>query len=471
MAVRRGAIAVAAVLAAHAAPLGARADEASNVPRSAAELKLSFAPIVKAAAPAVVNIYARKLVRRRQSLLLNDPFFHRFFGEDFPFGAPKDRFENSLGSGVIVAMDGLIVTNNHVIEGAEEIIVALPDRREFPASVVVADPRTDLAVLQIDGGDPPLPHLELMASDELEVGDIVLAIGNPFGVGQTVTSGIVSALARTQIGGTDFRSYIQTDASINPGDSGGALVTLDGRLAGINTAIYSNSGGSIGIGFAIPADLVRALIDGAASGHLVRPWLGAAGQLVTSAMAEVLGLDRPGGVLVNSVYPGGPADRAGVRVGDVVLAVDGREVADPAALRFRIATRPVGSTATLITARGGREVIRSAVIDVPPEDPPRRTTALGGQQPLAGAVVANLSPAVADELGLGFAARGVIVGRTLPKSPAGRLQVQPGDIVLFGNDKRIALVDDLVDAVRLPRDSWRLSIRRGERTLKVGIAG
>lgn len=261
MAVRRGAIAVATVLAAHAAPLGARTDEASNVPRSAAELKLNFAPIVKAAAPAVVNIYVRKLVRRRQSLLLNDPFFRPFFGENFPFGPPKDRFENSLGSGVVVAMDGLIITNNHVIEGAEEIIVAMPDRRKFPASVVVADPRTDLAVLQIDGGDPPLPHLQLTASDELEVGDIVLAIGNPFGVGQTVTSGIVSALARTQIGGTDSRSYIQTDASINPGNSGGALVTLDGGLAGINKALYSNSGGSIAIGFAILGDIVLFVKD------------------------------------------------------------------------------------------------------------------------------------------------------------------------------------------------------------------
>ena len=254
----------------------------------------------------------------------DDPFFRRFFGEDSPFGAPRERLENSLGSGVIVTADGLVVTNHHVIENAEEIIVALADRREFEANVVTDDARTDLAVLRLDTVGAALPHLELMDSDELEVGDIVLAIGNPFGVGQTVTSGIVSALARTQVGVTDYSFFIQTDAAINPGNSGGALVTLDGRLAGINTAIFSRSGGSIGIGFAIPANMARVVIAGAAAGgRFVRAWLGAAGQEVTAEMAQALDLERPGGVILNAIHPGGPADEAGLRIGDVVTAVDG----------------------------------------------------------------------------------------------------------------------------------------------------
>ena len=455
-----------------APPVGlAVAEETTAVPRSAAEVHLSFAPVVKRVAPAVVNIYARKLVKRRQSLLFDDPFFKRFFGDEFPFGTPRERIENSLGSGVIVAPEGLIVTNNHVVENAEEVIVALPDRREFAATIVVADPRTDLAVLRLERQDLALPYLELMDSDDLEVGDLVLAIGNPFGVGQTVTSGIVSALARTQIGGTDFRSYIQTDASINPGNSGGALVTLDGKLAGINTAIYSKSGGSIGIGFATPSNLVRVVIASAASGRFVRPWLGASGQIVTADMAEGLGLDRPGGVLINAVYAGGPADRAGLQVGDVVLAVNGREVVDPESMQFRIATEMLGSTTTLTTIRDGEKLVQAVAVEAPPEDPPRRVTTLQGQQPLAGAVVANLSPALADELGLDLTAPGVIVLNTLGNSPARRLRLRRGDIMLRVNGRKIDLVSDLIAAVQAPRDSWAISLRRGDHTLKVVIDG
>ncbi|MBX6368535.1 MAG: trypsin-like peptidase domain-containing protein, partial [Rhodospirillales bacterium] len=248
------------------------------LPDSREQIKLSFAPVVKRTAPAVVNVFSRRIVRRSGPPpgLFNDPLFRRFFGDAIPFGLPQERVQNSLGSGVLVARDGLIVTNNHVIDGADEIIVVLADRREFEAQIVRRDERTDLAVLKIDVGNEALPYLELGDSDSLEVGDLVLAIGNPFGVGQTVTSGIVSALARTQVGISDFRFFIQTDAAINPGNSGGALVDLDGKLVGINTAIYSRSGGSIGIGFAIPASMVRAVVAGAATGgRVVRPWLGA----------------------------------------------------------------------------------------------------------------------------------------------------------------------------------------------------
>ncbi|MGH6821603.1 MAG: trypsin-like peptidase domain-containing protein, partial [Methylocella sp.] len=224
------------------------------VPDSAAVIKLSFAPVVKTAAPAVVNVYAKRVVAQRDTGLLADPFFRRFFGNDGSFGGKRERVQNSLGSGVIVDPAGLIVTNNHVIAGGTNIRVVLADKREFAAKVLLTDERTDLAVLKIDASNEALPALPLGDSDSLEVGDLVLAIGNPFGVGQTVTNGIVSALARTQVGISDYQFFIQTDAAINPGNSGGALVNMAGELVGINTAIFSRSGGSIGIGFAIPVN-------------------------------------------------------------------------------------------------------------------------------------------------------------------------------------------------------------------------
>ncbi|MEQ8195082.1 MAG: trypsin-like peptidase domain-containing protein, partial [Rhodospirillales bacterium] len=291
-----------------------------TLPHSRGQIELSFAPLVKKVAPAVVNIYSRKVVKtRRFSRLFEDPFFRRFFGDGLGFDEPERRVQNSLGSGVIIQNDGLIVTNHHVIAGADEIIVVLPDRREFEATLVGSDERTDLAVLRIGVGTEKLPVLTWRDSDALEVGDLVLAIGNPFGVGQTVTSGIVSAVARTKVSDSGPTYFIQTDAAINPGNSGGALVTLDGRLVGINTAIFSQSGGSHGIGFAIPANMVRAVVSGLTKGgRLVRPWFGAWGQAVTADIAASLGLARPRGVMINEVYAGGPAGRAGIAVGDVI---------------------------------------------------------------------------------------------------------------------------------------------------------
>ncbi|MEX1147469.1 MAG: trypsin-like peptidase domain-containing protein, partial [Sphingomonadales bacterium] len=240
---------------------GATAQERA-VPQSQADVQLSFAPVVKAVTPAVVNIYTRRVVRSdpQASPFFDDPFFRRFFGDGPAMGTPRERVQRSLGSGVIVSADGIIVTSHHVIGEADQITVALYDRREFEAEVVLSDESTDLAVLRIDTEGEELPHLELRDSDTLEVGDLVLAIGNPFGVGQTVTSGIVSAVARTNVGVSDYQFFIQTDAAINPGNSGGALVTLDGKLAGINTAIYSRTGGSIGIGFAIPSNMVGSVV-------------------------------------------------------------------------------------------------------------------------------------------------------------------------------------------------------------------
>ena len=282
-----------------------------RVPASAAELRLSYAPIVQRVQPAVVNVYAAKVVQDRNPLL-DDPIFRRFFGVP---GQQPEQMQRSLGSGVMVDPSGLVVTNVHVIEGADQVKVSLSDKREFEAEIVLKDTRSDLAVLRLKDAHEKFPTLDFANSDELMVGDVVLAIGNPFGVGQTVTHGIISALARTQVGITDYQFFIQTDAAINPGNSGGALVDMTGKLAGINTAIFSRSGGSQGIGFAIPANMVRVVVASAKSGGkaVKRPWLGARLQAVTPEIAETLGLRLPTGALVASVVPGSPAARAGLK--------------------------------------------------------------------------------------------------------------------------------------------------------------
>jgi serine protease Do len=444
------------------------------VPESREQVQLSFAPVVKKTAPAVVNVFSRRVVKQQggaPSALLNDPVFRRFFGDAMPFGLPQERVQNSLGSGVLVAPDGVVVTNNHVIKDADEVTVVLADRREFEAEVLRRDERTDLAVLKIDVKGEQLPFLELRDSDELEVGDLVLAIGNPFGVGQTVTSGIVSALARTRIGVSDFRFFIQTDAAINPGNSGGALVGLDGRLVGINTAIYSRSGGSIGIGFAIPTGMVRTVLSGAGSGaRIVRPWLGTSGQAVNNEIAQSLGLRRPVGVLVKEVTPGSPAAAAGIRKGDVVLSVNGHEVEDDEALRYRIATLGVGQTARLAFWRDGRQSTIEVPLAAPPESPPRAITPVKGSNPLAGATVANLSPALADELGIDLTAKGVIVLDVTRGTPAQRVGIQRGDVVLGINKKTAVSVEQLQKLLQAP-SPWMLTLKRGQRVLNLTVQG
>ena len=445
------------------------------VPHSREEVTLSYAPLVRKAAPAVVNIYTTKHIRGRQSVrLFDDPFFQQFFGKGFGFdlGAPRERVQNALGSGVIVAADGVVVTNHHVIDGADAIKVVLADRREFEAKVIGDDEKTDLAVLRIDPGTEALPFLELRDSDNLEVGDLVLAIGNPFGVGQTVTSGIVSALARTHVGVSDLNFFIQTDAAINPGNSGGALIGMDGTVVGINTAIFSKSGGSHGIGFAIPANMVRTVLAGfLESGRVVRPWLGAWGQTVTADMAASLGMERPVGVLVNDVYPGGPAERGGLRVGDVILSVAGHEIDDAQGLRFRLATMPVGTTAPVRVLRRGQERNLRVALEPPAENPPREATELSGRHPLVGATVANMSPALADEVGLDRPTPGVFVIAVRRGGVASRLGFQPGDQILEINGNAIERVGDLRRAVAERADRWRVSLRRQGKVLNWVIEG
>ncbi len=445
----------------------AAAAQADNrvVPRSADQLQLSFAPLVEEAAPAVVNIYTRRVAARRTNPFLDDPFFQRFFGRMFS-DMPRRRVENSLGSGVIISADGIIVTNHHVIENSDEIIVALPDRREFEAEIVGADESSDLAVLRIETDDENLPTLELGDSDTVQVGDLVLAIGNPFGVGQTVTSGIISADVRTGLSGGAF---IQTDAAINPGNSGGALITLDGRLIGINKAILSRGGGSVGIGFAIPANLVRIVVEGMmARGRIVRPWIGVDVQAVTAELARSLDLERPVGVLVNQIHPSSPLD---LRIGDIILAVDGHEVFDPDSFHFRISTRRLGETVRL-TVRGNRSGTRNIALRLaaPPEIPRRDTRRLEGNHPLTGVTVANLSPALTTELNLDPLLSGVVVLR-VERGPASRLGLRPGDIVAEIAEHDIESTRQLARILRQDRREWQIGVRRGGRILRVMARG
>ncbi len=431
------------------------------------ELRLSFAPVVKKAAPAVVNVYAAKVVQTRNPLF-DDPIFRHFF--NIPGGGPQ--VQRSLGSGVIVDPSGLVVTNVHVIEGADEVKVALADKREFEAEIVLKDKRSDLAVLRIKDGSKPFPYLQFANSDALEVGDVVLAIGNPFGVGQTVTHGIVSAVARTDVGSSNYQFFIQTDAAINPGNSGGALVDLSGKLVGINNMILTRSGGSQGIGFAIPSNMVRVVVASArAGGHAVkRPWLGAKLQAVTSDIADSLGLKRPIGALIANVYSKGPAEQAGLKAGDVIVSIDGQEVDDPNAFDYRFATKPLGGTAKVTLLRGGREVVASVPLRTAPETP-RDEITIRARSPFSGAKVANLSPALADELQLNNANQGVVVLDVADGSYASNLGFRRGDIIVSVNGSAIESTRELARIAETPNRTWRLVINRGGQRITAVFGG
>jgi Do/DeqQ family serine protease len=460
------ALIAAVALAIAAVPAPARAQE-RRVP-SQNELRLSYAPLVKQVAPAVVNVYAAKVVQTRNPLF-EDPIFRRFFGVP---GDGGNQLQRSLGSGVIVDASGLVVTNVHVIEGADEVKVSLADKREFEATIVLKDKRSDLAVLRIKNGRERFPSLQFANSDVLQVGDVVLAIGNPFGVGQTVTHGIVSALARTQVGITDYQFFIQTDAAINPGNSGGALVDLDGRLVGINTAIFSRSGGSQGIGFAIPANMVRVVVASAEGGGsaVKRPWLGAKLQAVTPDIADSLGLKRPAGALVVSVVRDSPAAQAGLKAGDIITSVDGQAVDDPNAFDYRFATKLLGGTAELGLKRAGHELTAKVALRTAPELP-RDEITIRSRSPFSGAKVANLSPALADELQIENGDQGVVILDVDAGSYASNVGFRRGDVIVSVNDKRIEKTGDLERATSAPSRTWRVVIRRGGQQISAVFNG
>lgn len=448
-----------------AGPALAQPEPERAPPSSAVAMKSSFAPIVRRTAPAVVNISAKRLVRAQ-----TDPFW-QLFG----LGVPQQRLAASLGSGVIVRSDGIVVTNNHVVENGQEITVALNDRREFPARILLADPRTDLAVLKIDVGAERLPTLPLDDGRDTQVGDLVLAIGDPFGVGQTVTNGIVSAVNRTtDPTGEAGSAYIQTDAAINPGNSGGALVDMDGDLIGVNSFILSRSGASAGVGFAIPAVVVRRVVDTAVGGgqRVVRPWFGARTQSVTSEMAKSLGLALPQGALVADLWPGGAAARAGLRQGDVVLEADGKRVVDAATLSYLINTHKPGDTIPLLIRRAsGKDEAVTLRAEPPPSTPAKDERTLAGRHPFDSATVVNISPALAGELGIDpFTGPGVLVtqvGGGLARGAG----LRPGDIVREVNGQKIREVRDLAAAVSTPTRMWRVTIERNGQTVTATFTG
>ncbi|MCC9625709.1 DegQ family serine endoprotease [Thalassospira sp. MA62] len=450
-------------------PVSAQTDD-RRLPTSDAEIKMSFSPLVKQTAPAVVNIYTKKVVSEQpRTPFFNDPFFRQFFGERFggSFGAPRQRVERSLGSGVIVSGDGTIVTNHHVIDGASEIRVVLHDNREFDADLIGSDERTDLAVLKLRDVDSALPAVQFGDSDAVEVGDLVLAIGNPFGVGQTVTSGIVSGLARAGVTGQDYQSFIQTDAAINPGNSGGALVDIDGRLIGVNSAIFTKSGGSNGIGFAVPANMVKVVMRGLISGDLRRPWLGAAGQTVTADLAATLDLDRPHGVLINEVRDGSPAARGGIEPGDVVIAVNDLAVDNPNELKFRIATLDLNKEAALTVVRRGDEITLTMPLEVAPDSPAREESVIDGRNPFSGTKVANMNPALADEIGVNTLSEGVVILSVARDSLARRTRVRAGDYIVEVNGVKIDSVARLKEVIRAGERGreWKIAVKRDGKVL------
>ena len=443
-----------------AGPVLAQPDlpQPARVPASAAEMRLSFAPLVRRVAPAVVNVYSKRLVRAQI-----DPFWAMFSG-----GVARSRVENSLGSGAIVRSDGVVLTNHHNIEGAQEIRVVTADRREWPATVLLDDPRADLAVLKVEPKGERLPTIAIDAAGAPAVGDLVLAIGDPFGVGQTVTNGIVSALARSEVGSNDYAFFIQTDAAINPGNSGGPLVDMNGNLIGVNTAILSSSGASAGVGFAIPAAMARQVVDAALGGaqRVARPWLGAKTQTLTDEMAKSFGLAAPMGVVVAQVWPGGPAARAGLRNGDVIQAVDGTPIDGTGALNYRIATRRPGEVVTLDVRRGAVRVDARVTVEPPPGTNAGERRTIAGANPLSGATVETFSPASAQDAGVdpfnGVA--GVLV-TAVAAGPAQRIGLRTGDVVRAVNGQAVTSPAELEGLLARPSGGWVLQIQRGEQLI------
>jgi Do/DeqQ family serine protease len=432
------------------------------LPPSREAAQYSFASIVKKAAPAVVNVYVQQL----QGPPSYPDEFRRFFGERF--GMPQ----SSLGSGVIVSADGVVVTNTHVLKvaGTAQISLVLADRREFTARILLQDEKTDIAVLRIERGQGGFPFLEFADSDAVEVGDLVLAIGNPFGVGQTVTSGIISALGRTRVTRSEAQAFIQTDAAINPGNSGGALVDMAGRVVGINTAIYSKSGASHGIGFAIPSNLVKLVVNSAVTGRkLERPWLGAKLDAVTRELAEELKLSRVAGALIVRLYDKGPAAEAGLQAGDVIVSVDGHDVDDARAVLYRLTTRGIGNRAQLeVVRRGRRTKVEVALRAAPSAGLDARD--LIGAHPFDGARAANILPGTAEELGIEDE-EGVVLLAVRARSTAARLGFRPGDVVVQVGRERITSVAQLESVLKQRQRGWLVVVKRGNRVLQLQLSG
>ena len=409
-----------------------------------------FPAVARATMPAVVNISTTRVVKSQgghpASPFMDDPVFRHFFGDQFnkQFQIPRERRENSLGSGVIVSADGYIVTNAHVVDKADEIKVHLSDKREFIGKVVGSDPKSDIAVIKISGKD--LPILSWGDSEKLEVGEYVLAIGNPFGLNSTITLGIVSAVGRANMGIEQYENFIQTDAAINPGNSGGALVNTRGELIGINTAIFSRTGGNMGIGFAIPSNMAKGVMDSLVkTGKVVRGYLGVSIQDVNAEIAKQFGLDKAQGALVSDVVAGSPADKAGIKTGDVILRYDGKDIENSTMLRHRVAETPVGKNAELEVRRDKKPVKLSVQVAEQPKDMSASGESVKSADKsaaLAGLEVRNLAPDSARQLNLPRATQGVVVTQVESGSAAEKAGVQPGDVVVELNRKPVQSIED-----------------------------
>ncbi len=408
-----------------------------------------FVTVSRAVTPAVVNIATTRVVRTPQSQAprpFDDPFFRQFFGDEFSrrFQAPRERREQSLGSGVIVDPNGYIVTNNHVVAKADEIKVLLNDKREFKGKVVGTDPRTDIAVVKIDGKD--LPAIPWGDSDKLQVGEYVLAVGNPFGLNQTVTMGIVSAVGRANVGIADYEDFIQTDAAINPGNSGGALVNVRGELIGINTAIFSQSGGYMGIGFAVPSDMTRAVMDSLIkSGKVVRGWLGVSIQDVTPELAKQFGLADSKGALVSEVFETGPAAKAGIKRGDVIVGFDAKPVENATILRNIVAQTPPDKKIKVELLRDKKRTTVDVSIAEQPKDLAQSADGAAGEAAaaaLAGLQARDLTPEIAHQLNLPAGIAGVVVTTVEPGSAAEMAGVERGDLITEINRQSVGNLRD-----------------------------
>lgn len=446
--------------------LASMAKAEDRVPVSVSDMQLSFAPVVRAATPSVVNIYAKRVVEAAAHPFADDPFFSDLFRS---FGDGSPRVQSSLGSGVIVSEDGLVVSNYHVVGGASDIRVVLADRREYDAEILLADEQSDLAILRINA-EAPLPAMAFRTMSEVEVGDLVLAIGNPFGVGQTVSSGIISGLARSGAALGNARAYfIQTDAPINPGNSGGALVDMSGALVGINTSILTRSGGSNGIGFAIPADLVAVFVAQARQGfqRFQRPWAGMVGQSVDWAMADSFGLDRPQGMVIADLHAQSPFTVAGLASGDVILEFRSVEINGPAEMLYNMSITGIGEMAEVRFLREGETKTVMVEMMIAPEDPPRALTTLEGDSPLNGLTIAQINPGVIAEIGLPMSATGVIVFKV--GGFAARLGFQPGDILAAINGIAIQSVEDASGWEADNSRHWDIEIDRAGKRLSMRV--
>lgn len=436
----------------------------TRVPQSRGEITLGFAPLVRETAPAVVNIYAKRVVQDQQSPFKGDPFFEDFFRG---FAAPRPRVQNSLGSGVILSADGIVVSNYHIVGQATDIRVVTSDRKEFTASVLLGDQESDLAILRLEEA-VELPFLALRDSDHVEVGELVLAIGNPFGVGQTVSSGIISGLARSGAATGNGRGYfIQTDAPINPGNSGGALVDVNGDLIGINTRILSRSGGSNGIGFAIPANLVAQFVDQAEQGNsqFVRPWAGLSGQPVDFDLASSLDLVVPEGILISDIHPASPFAGAGFQIGDIITDVGGQPVNTPAEMVFRMSVAGIGGAADITRLRESETELVKVAMMAAPNEPPSEELTLKDDTVLPGLTVARANPVVIGRFGLPLSVTGVVVMD--PGELGARVGLRPGDVLMTLNGDALSRTNEVVQALKNSGSRIEMEVLRGGQRLKL----